>query len=152
MADRFRGRIVIGGRVSKETVKQILTEAEGTEENPSLQDVLDMQDLELEDRELAMGEFHDVEQFLERQRIPFIRYSDSYHEYPPERVAFRPDLGWEKPVVEPVTESGTLEGVHVETLKNIRDAVNKSDTHRAQTLLDELVPLELPDLPPLEIG
>ena len=149
MADRFRGRIIVGGEVPKAKVKQIFVAASGVEIKPALDDILagSMPYLEMEDLELAMGEFDDLEDFLERERIPFVRYSDGYADYRPERVVFRPDQGYDNAFSEQVTEDGFLDGVTVQEVRDIRKALDEGNTGQVKAMLDELLPLEMPELP-----
>ena len=134
MADYFKGRIEIGGRVPHHLKDQLIKEirsahaAEGDDWGgspfqPSTVDELKALAEENEgnivlcDDAARYGEFDSLEEFLAKNDIGFSRHSDAHDELDAERVEFRP--GWDKPRV----FNSNAAGDTVVSLRELREKV-----------------------------
>ncbi len=179
MADRFWGRICIGGPVPAELVESLcdVIAALGAELDTGVGDfqpksadcllnAVDEDHLELFDHHAPFGEFPELEEFLRENDIPYDRRSEGKYEYDPELVMFRPGRD---PVYvyttqdgNPVMDVAPVECVRDnlrETLQSIQDQAFSSDLDK---LLRDVVglaifdlcgvlPPDVPPLPPFEI-
>lgn len=134
MADYFKGRIEIGGRVPHYLNGQLIREIRtahaaagddwgGSPFQPST--VYELKALAAEnegcivlcDDAARYGEFDSLEEFLAKNDIGFSRHSEAHDELDAERVEFRP--GWDKPRVFNSNNAGDA----VVSLRQLRELV-----------------------------
>ena len=119
MSDHFCGQIWIGGKVSKKVLPKLIVEidAEGllTDDMERFGDsteeylqtaIQNKTPAGFGDDQARNGEFYELEAFLVKNKIAFLRQSSAYCEYTGELILFRPDLGMQKPQQCYCTDSG----------------------------------------------
>jgi len=161
MSDRFSAYIMIGGRLPKNRVPELLkaiTDAGVSFEwgEAILQPTTEAELLQarhkgklfLCDAEARYGEFPELEQACRTLGLPYTRYSEGKYEYDPILSDWRP--GMREPLVR--RSSNSSEAIYVPA-KEVKKALQQLDAGRigkAKSLLRSLCP-EVPRLPPFRI-
>ena len=175
MSDRMAAEIWIGGKMPRSLLEEfgvadLCTDWEseplGEVTEAKLQEVLQDGLLHFAEPEASWGEF-EIESWLREHNIPFHRQSEGKYEYDPCLVAFRPDLP--QPLDCELTQdhsghTGVVADDLRPTLAQMQELYDDKEHNAAVdpyeqlslwamafSQLKELLPPEIPPLPPFEI-
>lgn len=180
MADRFPGKIEIGGEIKPELIDGLLEAiqqdspcsgpdyfGETPESLEDLHTAVHDDYLTLTDDQAHYGNFPAIEAFCIANKIPFQRHSDAKYEYDAEFIVFQAD--WDKPRHHHATNNEQLvvpadtTDVVLKKLEKLRNHIGdrlrrnktvdpKATLRSVQHLVDYLKKhTRLPDLPPVKL-
>lgn len=92
------------------------------------------------------GKFEELEDLLTEKRIPFDRYSESFFEYPPQRLYYRPTNHEDTQNIEITLTTDGCNFIETHLLKPLLDL----EPALAVVALQRLIQLSDPDIVPLE--
>ena len=146
MADRFWGRITIGGSLRRNDMDRFCREAEiRTDE---IADFIEDGRFVREDGEARYGRFEDLEKLCRELGLPYIRQSDGRYEYSPEYSFWTP--GMDSPV-SVLLDHGANMTAAMDDVRAALAVLREGDAARAEEMLVGLV-VDLPELPEFRVG
>jgi len=145
MADRFWGRITIGGYLRRNDMDRFCREAEIRTDK--IADFIEDGRFVLEDSEARYGQFEDLEKLCRKLGLPYIRQSGGMYEYSPEYSFWIP--GMDSPVSVLLDHDGNMT-VAMDDVRAALAVLREGDAARAEEMLAALI-TDLPELPPFGI-
>ena len=145
MADKFRGRIEIGGTLSGEDLSRFRKAAGVNEKN--FKQHIEERHFVMDDNERPLGEYPLLENLCRDLELPYIRQSDGMYDYSPEYVFWTPAQDEIKSIV--LDHSGEMQTpMHV--LRSIRESFQNENFDEVAELFDRHI-IDLPELPPFKL-
>ena len=146
MADKFWGRIEIGGTLSKEDLSRFCKAAGVNEEN--FDQHIEAQHFVIDENECPLGEYPELETLCRDLGLPYIRQSDGMYDYSPEYVFWTPTQDEIESII--LDHSGELQTpMHV--LRSIRESFHAGQFDEVTELLERNI-IDLPELPPFQLA